>query len=75
MRYKISPSMNRNVRLQSLGNEHAFRSTGLITNEAGTTNYTTTNALGVCSMVLKEKIYALIADGRAGLKIIEVTNP
>ena len=44
MRYKISPSMNRNLRLQSLGSENAFRSTGVITVEGGTTNYTTTNA-------------------------------
>jgi hypothetical protein len=36
--------MNRNLRLQSIGSDNALPSSGLMTAEGGTTNYTTTNA-------------------------------
>ena len=32
-------------------------------------------ARGVSTLINREKIYALVADGSAGLKIIEVTDP
>ena len=32
-------------------------------------------ARGVSTMQIRDKIYAFVADGSAGLKIIEVTNP
>ena len=41
----------------------------------GTEYGSNASAIGVSTIQIKEKIYALITDYDAGLKIIEVTDP